>query len=340
MRLAIFLMVAAAVRAKELTPEVQAQLQDTLRQFIVAFNGGDREVALRYVHPEFVFLRTGMGFPLSESLNNLQKGKPPFEVAVLTREVRMMTDDVAVGEGFFRTIGLPRGDRAGGVNVMWLRTGQAWKIATLGFEPIANEGPVLNIEPAVRHDPAGPDGWVSLLDEGGSRLVGVSGSATLASWKLTEGVLAAEPSAPRQSVRTRDMYRSFELQFEWKVPPKGNSGLKYRMYFLFVYGPGSDGAGAEYQVADDAGDAGAIQHAVERSGALYNQIAPREAVLRPVGEFNESRIVVRGRHCEHWLNGVKVVEYEAESAPLESPLLFQHHGTGVWYRNVKVRRLD
>ncbi|MBY0374124.1 MAG: DUF1080 domain-containing protein [Bryobacteraceae bacterium] len=154
-----------------------------------------------------------------------------------------------------------------------------------------------------------PDGWVSLLED--SRLMAVPGGGLPDSWKLAGGVLAATAVSPGQSVRTRDTYRSFELQFDSKVPPKGNSGVKYRMLYLNITfgGRGSDGAGAEYEVADDAGDPGAISHADERRGALSSQIAPRDAVVRPVGEFNESRIVVRGRHCEHLLNGVKVVEY-------------------------------
>jgi hypothetical protein len=59
-----------------------------------------------------------------------------------------------------------------------------------------------------------------------------------------------------------------------------------------------------------------------------------------VGEYNRSRLVVRGRHSEHWLNGVKVMEFEAESTPPESPIVLQHHESEFWFRNLRVRRLE
>ena len=83
-----------------------------------------------------------------------------------------------------------------------------------------------------------------------------------------------------------------------------------------------------------------MQHPVERSGALSNQITPSKSAVRAVGEFNDTVIVVRGRHCEHWLNGEKVVEYETESGPLEGPILIQHHGAEAWFLNIRIKRLD
>jgi hypothetical protein len=340
MRLAVLCFCGVLALAKDPPPELQAQLQENLRQFVLAFNRGDRPAALQQVHAEFSFRASATGRVFGQSWQNFPKSRPPFEFTALAREVRMMTGDVALGDGFFRTVGLAGGEIAGRVTVLWLNTGASWKLAALRFLRLGNEGSTLNIEPAAQHDPPGADGWVSLLDGDGSRLVAVSGAPRPASWKLSAGVLEADPQAKRESLRTRDTYRSFELQFEWKVPPKGNSGVKYRLFYLNDWGDGTDGSGAEYQVVDDTGDPGAVNHAEERSGALYNQFAPRGAHVRPVGEFNESRLIVRGRHCEHWLNGVKVVEYDAESAPPESPILFQHHGTSIWYRNVKVRRLD
>jgi len=72
---------------------------------------------------------------------------------------------------------------------------------------------------------------------------------------------------------------------------------------------------------------------------LYNQIAPSKSAVKPVGQFNHSVLIVRGRHYEHWLNGEKVVEYETESGPLEGPIFFQNHGTEAWFRDIRIRRL-
>jgi hypothetical protein len=136
------------------------------------------------------------------------------------------------------------------------------------------------------------------------------------SWIVEDGVLRLAgqiqgrrlPERPG-GIRTRDTYRSFELQFEWKIGPKGNSGVKYGLYYL----SSGDGSGSEYQIADDNGDPGSIKDPRQRSGALYFRHAPLKSVAAPLGEFNRCAIIVRGRHCEHWLNGEKVVEYQSSS---------------------------
>ena len=94
------------------------------------------------------------------------------------------------------------------------------------------------------------------------------------------------------------------------------------------------------------------------SGKLYALIAPKNKKLKPVGEWNKVRIVVQDNHAEHWLNGVKVVQYDlgsdqlnrliAQSKFKDMPLFarektgyldLQHHGDEVWYRKIRVRRL-
>jgi hypothetical protein len=65
-----------------------------------------------------------------------------------------------------------------------------------------------------------------------------------------------------------------------------------------------------------------------------------KSVAAPLGEFNRGASVVRGRHCEHWLNGEKVVEYESSSDPWESPIVLQNHRTDAWFRNIRIKRLD
>jgi hypothetical protein len=159
---------------------------------------------------------------------------------------------------------------------------------------------------------------------------------------------------------TIETFENFELICDWKLKENGNSGIKYNVSeeLSLSWPPLNAALGWEYQMVDD--DIPGIQDSPDKSsGALYDMIAPSNKVLKPIGEFNSSRIIVNGNHCEHWLNGKKVLEYEMNSARFDS--LFQHskykdipgfankknghialqdHAEVSWFRNIKIRRLD
>jgi hypothetical protein len=119
--------------------------------------------------------------------------------------------------------------------------------------------------------------------------------------------------------------------------------------------------GFEYQVIDNSGHADARRGPKYQTGALYDLVGPSQDVTRAVGDFNHSRLVVKGSHAEHWLNGVKVVDTDlAEAAKgsgprwgadsevyrllttqpkKECPISLQNHNDPAWFRNIKVRRL-
>lgn len=173
-------------------------------------------------------------------------------------------------------------------------------------------------------------------------------------WKVEDGALHCLPKGGPDIV-TVEKYENFDLEFEWKVSPGGNSGVMYRV-------AESQGApyqtGPEYQVLDDSkhGDG---KNPKTSTGSLYALIAPGQAkTVKPVGEWNSSRIVVNKSHVEHWLNGAKVVEYEWGSPQIKELVAkskfnawptfmgetsghidFQAHGQEVWYRNIRVKRL-
>lgn len=151
---------------------------------------------------------------------------------------------------------------------------------------------------------------------------------------------------------TREQYGDFVLTMEWKISPKGNSGVMYRV---------SEGDGPTYftgpemQVLDNAVAGGDLMHS---AGADYALHAPSEDNTRPVGEWNEVRMVVDGPHVEYWLNGVQQCSYElwsedwnarvAASKFKEWPsfgmnkrghIALQDHGNPVWYRNIHIRSL-
>ena len=153
---------------------------------------------------------------------------------------------------------------------------------------------------------------------------------------------------------TREKFEDFELQLDWRISPGGNSGVIYRVSEDF---PQSYNTGPEMQVLDDAKHKDG-ENPKTSAGALYALIAPKNKILKPVGEWNHARLLVQGNHVEHWLNGSKVVEYELGSQELKSLIAdskfnkmpgfakektghvcLQHHHDEVWYRNVKIRRL-
>jgi hypothetical protein len=155
---------------------------------------------------------------------------------------------------------------------------------------------------------------------------------------------------------TRDSYADFELELDWKVGPKGNSGVLYRVAELPAPEP-SWHSGPEMQILDDA--AYADNPPSTWTGALYDLMAPKTKTVHPVGQWNHARVVVRGAHVEHWLNGQKLIAYELGSPELQEliarskfkdlprfaretsgSIALQHHGDGAWFRDVRVRSLS
>ena len=158
---------------------------------------------------------------------------------------------------------------------------------------------------------------------------------------------------------TADEYGNFELALDWKLTAGGNSGLKY----LIVEPPGGkgrSGVGYEMQILDDERhpDAKAGVNGNRTAGALYDLIAPSTHAARPIGEWNQARLVVKGRHVEHWLNGQRIVQFEIGSPEMKAliakskykdiqgfgdatrgHILLQDHGDEVSFRNLKIRAL-
>jgi len=117
--------------------------------------------------------------------------------------------------------------------------------------------------------------------------------------------------------------------------------------------------GFEFQILDDDEHPDAEVSPTHTAGALYDLIAPEGKVLKPVGEYNRSRIVFRGGHGEHWLNGVRVLEFDLATPKMDEHLarskyhgipgfankrkghiVLQDHTDMVWFRSLKFRRLD
>ncbi len=215
-------------------------------------------------------------------------------------------------------------------------------------------------------------------------------------WAIENGTLKTVPKPRvREDLLTIATYTDFELAFDWKVSPGGNTGVKYRIQdtifidetrntakkFEEMVGqeyathpsdrrklqPGAANqvyvVGYEMQIIDNDRHPDAKRDPRHRTGALYSMIAPQKTdAAKPAGEWNASRIVVKGQHFEHWINGVMVLDGNLDSEPVASGaakrwgpapqvremlshpkpagrLGLQHHEDEAWFKNVRVRIL-
>jgi 3-keto-disaccharide hydrolase len=135
-----------------------------------------------------------------------------------------------------------------------------------------------------------------------------------AGWAAQDGVLIKDGKTRSADLVTKDQYGDFELEFDWKLAPGGNAGVLYRgtEEYDHIYW-----SAPEYQLLDDAAHADG-KNRLTSAGSAYALYPPPAGVVKPAGEWNSSRIVARGAHVEHWLNGKKVVEYELWSPDWEA----------------------
>lgn len=171
-------------------------------------------------------------------------------------------------------------------------------------------------------------------------------------WQIADGALTRVGRGG--DIITRDQFADFELELEWKVGPKGNSGIMYR---VTEEDSNTYRTGPEMQVLDDAGHVDG-KNRLTSAGSNYGLHAAPEGVVKPAGEWNHAKIVARGAHIEHWLNGQKVVEYELWSPDWEAKvkaskfsawpgygrakrghIALQDHGDRVAYRSIRIREL-
>jgi len=214
-------------------------------------------------------------------------------------------------------------------------------------------------------------GWRLLFD--GKTLNGWRGlgydSVPTAHWKVVAGAIEKVASgnvaklpdgqpANGGDLMTIDTFGDFELAFQWKVTSGANSGVKYNVSEEFSLKNTTNHAalGFEYQVLDDSlSDDNKL--ATHRAGALYDLFPPNDRKhLMPVGQWNSSRLVFRGNHGEHWLNGEKVVQFDLGTPQMDSALasskyrsikgfadrrkghiILQDHGDETYYRAIKIR---
>ena len=215
------------------------------------------------------------------------------------------------------------------------------------------------------------------------------------SWVISDGCLQTRPK-PRisEDLITKESFSDFELKFDWRVSPGGNTGVKYRIQrAVFIddtkirrgaggfeamlarelaeprcdrasLAPGATGQeytiAFEFQLLGDEGAPATKDGLLHATGALYSMLPPTAFAAHPAGQWNQSRMVLKGSHVEHWINGVKVLDGSLSSeearagiakrwaaAPAirdmllhpqpSGPISLQHHGAAVWFKNLKIR---
>ncbi|MBD0377967.1 MAG: DUF1080 domain-containing protein [Flavisolibacter sp.] len=204
------------------------------------------------------------------------------------------------------------------------------------------------------------EGWKLLFD--GKTLNGwrIYKNKPADSWAVENGTIhclrqEGEQHKQRGDLMTVDQYENFDFTVDWKLAPQGNSGIiylaseEYNQSYL---------TGPEYHIIDDENYGEKLEN-WQKTGANYAMNPPATLASKPVGEWNRTRIVVNKGHVEHWLNGVKVVDYQLwtdewkknkETGKWKDAkdygknkkgyiCLQDHAGSEVWFKNIKIKPL-
>ena len=173
-----------------------------------------------------------------------------------------------------------------------------------------------------------------------------------AAWQVRDGTMILSGRGGGDII-SEDQFTNFELSLEWKISPKGNSGVFFHVL------EGDENAvywtGPEMQFLDNSRS----EPPIEQAGALFALYAPSADYTEPVGQFNEAKIKVLNGHVEHWLNGHLIVSYDMNSQDFKSRvaqskfarharfaktgrghIALQDHGDQISFRNIRIRRLD
>lgn len=200
------------------------------------------------------------------------------------------------------------------------------------------------------------EGWVLLFDGETTKGWRNYKNREADGWSVEKGELYCKETgvSKRADLITTGQYENYELQIDWKISPKHNSGI---IYMVTEDNGASYESGPEYQLIDDLGYPDKLSDK-QLSGANYDMQAPAAKVSKPAGEFNHAKIVINKGHVEHWLNGTKVVDYQLWTPEWEQLkanskwkdvkpygmskkgyIALQDHGGGVAFKNIKIKLL-
>lgn len=190
-------------------------------------------------------------------------------------------------------------------------------------------------------------GWRAFQKPGAKVAVGPG-------WIVENGILKKQAGVAGGDIITEQAFDDYELSWEWRLAKGANNGVKY-----FVTEARPQAPGPEYQMIDEADPKWATLHENARTASFYEVLAPAaDKPLRPAGEWNRSRIVVRGNKVEHWLNDRMVLAFELGSEAVKAGIagskfkkfadfgqkirghiMLTDHKDEAWFRNIKLREL-
>ena len=166
------------------------------------------------------------------------------------------------------------------------------------------------------------DGFVSIFD--GKTLDGWQDGAT--GYEAKNGVLVCTKKG--RGLRTKKEYGNFVFRFEYKLQPGGNNGVDVR--------------GMEIQILDDDAPKHARLKACQYHGSIYCRVPAKRGHQKPIGQWNQQEILVKGRHVKVTLNGVVIVDAETDHSALSrarGPIGFKGHREHVEFRNLRIKEL-
>ncbi len=200
--------------------------------------------------------------------------------------------------------------------------------------------------------------WVSLFDGKSTKGWHTWNTTEVKGWSVENGLLTTKGKSG--DLLTDKEYESYILEFEFRVAPKGNSGLIYKVIEdpsdKSLFAPYA--SGPEFQIIDDVNYPEKIQDK-QKTGANYDVNPPKDlTATKPAGEWNKGKLVINKDHIEHWINGKKVVEYEYGSdiwkndvagskfakwpyakAHAKGKIALQDHGDQIWFRTIRIKEL-
>jgi len=169
-------------------------------------------------------------------------------------------------------------------------------------------------------------------------------------WHVKDGALSPDPKKSADLV-TKGDYENFELDFDWKISPKGNSGV---IYHVIPVGDETYESGPEYQILDNSHG----EKPPQQAASLFALYPPSMDMTKPVGQFNHARLIVDHGKVQHWLNGMMVTQYDLNSVDFKArvaaskfkqwpqfatgksgAIALQCHGDDVAFKNLKIKIL-
>lgn len=180
-------------------------------------------------------------------------------------------------------------------------------------------------------------------------------------WEVKNGILVLQPGGKGGDIITREQFSDFELKLEFKLSDSANTGIKYFVSPLENARGRMELNGPEFQLIDDDKNetVSGGKSPITSTGSVYLLYVPENKRLKKAGKWNQVRILAKGSHVEHWLNGRKLLSYERGSARFRKlvsetkfkqytgygeaqlgHILLQDHSDKAYFRNIKIRRLN